>query len=140
LSPLLVLEIVQAKKKLKFKVLRKYLLERLKQQDEVIKKSKKKVDENMEQIGKMQTEIVEIRTQARLFSSKECAHCKDKLALPTIHFMCGHTFHDTCVESEGVRKCPKCQPGKNNSLHYYLCILEFQEVKDKREQLMEQAR
>ena len=94
----------------------------------------------MEQIGKMQTEIVEIRTQARLFSSKECAHCKDKLALPTIHFMCGHTFHDTCVESEGVRKCPKCQPGKKNSLPYYLCILEFQEVKDKREQLMEQAR
>jgi len=31
LSPLLVLEIVQAKKKLKFKVLRKYLLARLKQ-------------------------------------------------------------------------------------------------------------
>lgn len=50
LSPLLVLEIVQAKKNLKFKVLRKYLLERLKQQDEVIKKSKRKVDENMEHI------------------------------------------------------------------------------------------
>jgi hypothetical protein len=53
LSPLLVLEIVQARKNLKFKVLRKYLLERLKQQDEVIKKSRKKVEENMEQIGKM---------------------------------------------------------------------------------------
>jgi len=44
----LVLEIVQAKKNLKFKVLRRYLLDRLKQQDEVIKKSKKKVDENVE--------------------------------------------------------------------------------------------
>ena len=53
------LEIVQARKNLKFKVLRGYLLERLKAQDEVIKKSKKKVDENMETIGKMQTEIVE---------------------------------------------------------------------------------
>jgi hypothetical protein len=31
LSPLLVLEIVQAKKNLKFKVLRRYLLDRLKQ-------------------------------------------------------------------------------------------------------------
>ncbi len=81
----------------------------------------------MEQIDKMQAEITEIRTQARLFSSKECAHCKDKLALPTIHFMCGHTFHDQCVESEGVRRCPKCQP-------------EFQEVKDLRDQLMVQAR
>jgi len=43
-----VLEIVQARKNLKFKVLRKYLLDRLKSQDEVIKKSKKKVDENVE--------------------------------------------------------------------------------------------
>jgi hypothetical protein len=68
LSPLLVLEIVQAKKNLKFKVLRKYLLERLKSQDEVIKKSKKKVDENLEQITKMQAEVIELRTSAKTFS------------------------------------------------------------------------
>jgi hypothetical protein len=109
LSPLLVLEIVQTRKNLKFKVLRKYLLERLKGQDEVIKKSKKKVDENMEEISKMQTEIVELRTSARLFSQKECTLCKKKLALPTIHFMCGHTYHDYCVESDaGRRRCVKC--------------------------------
>lgn len=112
LSPLLVLEIVQSRKNLKFKVLRSYLLERLKQQDEVIKKSKKKVDENMDTISKMQGEIVEIRTQAKTFSSKECTQCKKKLALPSIHFMCGHTYHDYCIESEGKRKCVKCQPGK----------------------------
>jgi hypothetical protein len=62
LSPLLVLEIVQSRKNLKFKVLRGYLLERLKQQDEVIKKSRKKVDENLTEIAKMQGEIVELRT------------------------------------------------------------------------------
>lgn len=92
-------------------MLRKYLLERLKQQDEVIKKSRKKVDENLEQIGKMQTEMVELRTQAKTFSQKECTLCKKKLSLPTVHFMCGHTFHDYCVESEGRRKCPKCSNG-----------------------------
>ena len=68
LSPLLVLEIVQARKNLKFKVLRRYLLDRLRSQDEVIKKSKKKVDENMEAIGKMQSEMVELRTSAKTFS------------------------------------------------------------------------
>ena len=97
------LEIVQARKTLKFKVLRKYLLDRLKAQDEVIKKSKKKVDENMEHIGKMQAEMVELKTSAKTFSQKECTLCKKKLSLPTIHFMCGHTFHDFCVDSEGQR-------------------------------------
>ena len=93
---------------MKFKVLRKYLLDRLKAQDEVIKKSKKKVDENVEQIGKMQQEMVELKTAAKTFSQKECMLCTKKLSLPTIHFMCGHTFHDYCVESEGRRRCPKC--------------------------------
>jgi hypothetical protein len=113
------------------------LLERLKQQDEVIKKSKRKVDENMEHIQKMQNEIVEIKTQARLFSTKDCVQCAGKLELPTIHFMCGHSFHDTCVDSEGVRKCPKCSPGKD--IYYVLLFIEFKEVIDKRDQLIEQA-
>ena len=80
----------------------------------------------MEHIQKMQNEIVEIKTQARLFSTKDCVQCGQKLELPTIHFMCGHSFHDLCVDSEGVRKCPKCSP-------------EFKEVIDKRDQLIEQA-
>ena len=43
-------------------------MERLKSQDEIIKKSKKKVEENMESIGKMQSEMVELRTAAKTFS------------------------------------------------------------------------
>lgn len=131
LSPLLVLEIVQARKNIKFKVLRKYLLDRLKAQDEVIKKSKKKVDENVEQIKKMTEEMAELRTTAKTFGQKECTLCKQKLVLPTIHFLCGHTFHDNCVESETnsqqPRRCPKCAS-------------EFQEVLDTRAQLQDQAR
>lgn len=117
LSPLLILEIVQARKNLKFKVLRKYLLDRLRGQDDTIKKSRKKVDENMDHITKMQNEMVELKTAAKTFGQKECTLCKKKLSLPTIHFMCGHTFHDYCVESESNsnngnssrrRCCPKC--------------------------------
>jgi hypothetical protein len=67
---------VQGKKNLKFKVLRKYLLDRLKGQDEVIKKSKKKVDENLEQIRKMTEEMHELRTTAKTFALKDCTLCK----------------------------------------------------------------
>ena len=104
--------------------MRSYLLDRIKQQDEVIKKSKKKVDDNMKEIDKMQGEIVEIRTQAKTFVSKECSQCKKKLALPSIHFMCGHTYHDFCIEGEGRRKCIKCQSGKSN----VSCLMYFYRV------------
>ena len=53
LSPLLVLEILQNKPKLKFSVIKKYLVNRLDVQDRVIKKHTKQVDENMDKIKKM---------------------------------------------------------------------------------------
>lgn len=74
----------------------------------------------------MQEEMHELRTQAKTFAQKECTLCNKKLALPSIHFMCGHTFHDYCVESNGDhrRQCPKCQG-------------EFTEVVERRMQLAE---
>lgn len=50
LSPLLVLEILKNKPNLKFKVIKKYLLNRLKIQDRVIRKHEQLVDENMKKI------------------------------------------------------------------------------------------
>lgn len=51
LSPLLVLEILKNKPNLKFKVIKKYLLNRLKIQDRVIRKHENQVDENMKKIN-----------------------------------------------------------------------------------------
>lgn len=53
LSPLLVLEILQNKPKLKFSVIKKYLVNRLEVQDRVIRKNSKQVDENTSKIKLM---------------------------------------------------------------------------------------
>ena len=68
LSPLLVLEIVQKKPTLRFKVLKKYLLDRLESQDKVIKKNNKKVEENMQKINEIKKEITELKTTAKNFN------------------------------------------------------------------------
>jgi len=44
------------------------LLERLEDQDKVIKKNNKKVEENMERINKMKAEVVELKTSAKSFN------------------------------------------------------------------------
>ena len=108
LSPLLVLEILQSKPTLKFKILKKYLLQRLEVQDKVIRKNNRKINENTEKIGKMKEDIKDLRSSAKFFNAKQCSLCSENLKLPTLHFTCGHTYHDYCVESEGKRKCPKC--------------------------------
>jgi len=90
----------------------------------------------MEKIDSMKEEIRELKTGAKFFNSKECSLCEKKLFLPTIHFMCGHTYHDDCIDPEGVRKCVKCQYRKWDSTY----PLEFQEVLQTKQQFQSQAK
>jgi hypothetical protein len=112
---------------MKFKVIKKYLLTRLEKQDKSIKKNTEKVEANMTKIEKMKTEIHELKTSAKNFNAKDCTLCNKKLTLPSVHFMCGHTYHDYCIESDGKRKCPECHQ-KN------------QDVIEKKEQFAIQAK
>jgi vacuolar protein sorting-associated protein 11 len=127
LSPLLVLEILQSKPNLKFKVIKKYLLNRLEVQDRIIKKNNKQVEENMSKIKGMRSQIQDLKTKAKNFNAKKCDCCQQPLSLPTIHFMCGHTFHDQCIsEDTGRRYCNTC-------------YVDFKDIIDKKEQYDNQA-
>ena len=79
----------------------------------------------MERIAKMKAETMELRTSCKSFNQKECSLCDKKLALPTVHFMCGHTYHDYCVESEGKRRCLKCYQCK-----LIIIIFEYRVLRD----------
>lgn len=106
----MVLQIVEARPSLKFKVLKSYLLSRLQAQDKVIAKNQKKVEENLSRIKEMKEETKALRTTAKFFQAKDCNLCNKKLALSTVHFMCGHVYHDYCVEGDARRQCRLCAP------------------------------
>ncbi|CAM4729884.1 unnamed protein product [Leuciscus chuanchicus] len=38
--------------------------------------------------------------------------CNSPLELPSVHFLCGHSFHQHCLESfaESEAECPTCTP------------------------------
>ena len=119
---------MQSKKELKFQIVKKYLLNRLEMQDRAIRKSSKEVEENQAKIAKMRKEIHDLKTTAKNFNSKTCDSCQNALSLPTIHFMCGHTFHDQCIESDsGKRYCTSCYN-------------DFKDIIDKKEQYDLQAK
>ena len=98
LSPLLVLEILSTKSNLKFMVLKKFLKLKLEQQTATIKQKKKKVTEIRNEIVENQTQTVQMKTTAINFEQKCCAECNQPLQLPTIHFMCGHVYHEFCID------------------------------------------
>lgn len=42
------------------------------------------------------------------FKQTRCIGCGLPLELPTVHFLCGHSYHKACVDLEGEH-CPKCE-------------------------------
>ena len=63
----------------------------------------------MEEINKARTEVSELKSQAKLFQARNCSRCDKKLQFPTIHFLCGHSFHEYCLDDP--RECQNCSLG-----------------------------
>ncbi|TEB39465.1 hypothetical protein FA13DRAFT_1750921 [Coprinellus micaceus] len=45
--------------------------------------------------------------QPRVFHNTRCAICHAQLDLPTIHFMCNHSYHQRCLQDHET-ECPTC--------------------------------
>ena len=50
------------------------------------------------------------------FRTRRCAACGRSLDLPTVHFMCQHSFHQNCLNEANGREaeCPQCSAANNN--------------------------
>jgi len=45
----------------------------------------------------MRGELNDLATKATIFKDVECHRCRAPLTLPTVHFMCLHSFHAQCA-------------------------------------------
>ena len=118
LTPLMVLDILQnTDSDLKFKYIKNYMLSEIKKLDTKIKDSKDEIDDNMDRIEKKNKEYKILTTSPQLFEQSRCSKCKDRLTVPTYHFMCGHVYHEGCVEEE-------------KETYKRICLLDHQEFSE----------
>ena len=48
-------------------------------------------------------------TALQVFSDTTCSVCQQRLELPAVHFMCGHSFHQGCLERlDTEQDCAVC--------------------------------
>ena len=54
-------------------------------------------------------EIDELSTKPTVFQARRCSACGASLDLPTVHFLCKHSFHQRCLNQvdENI-DCPLC--------------------------------
>jgi len=58
----------------------------------------------------MRNEIEDIKINPREFKVAKCSACSQQLELPSVHFLCHHSYHMHCFESyaESENECPAC--------------------------------
>lgn len=71
-----------------------------------------------QETGKMRDTIRDLRTGATQFTATKCNICNSELELPSVHFLCRHSFHQHCFESysESDADCPVCLPENKKML------------------------
>lgn len=65
-------------------------------------------------------EISTLSSKPAVFQATRCSACGQSLDLPTVHFLCKHSFHQRCLnasdgeditqEGPGAVECPVCAP------------------------------
>lgn len=109
LSPLLILNILAKNGNIPFKVIRSFFLKKIKDDKISIEKDKTVIKNNRDKAREERLEYKKMKTTAKVFQSTRCSNCESQLTLPTVHFMCGHSFHDHCLLSDkNEKECLKC--------------------------------
>lgn len=49
-----------------------------------------------------EAEIHELGTKPAVFQAERCNACGMQLDLPTVHFLCKHSFHQRCLDTTGI--------------------------------------
>ncbi|KAG8269549.1 Vacuolar protein sorting-associated protein 11 [Homalodisca vitripennis] len=117
LSPLLVIDALSNWNAVKVGDIRSYLQsvfhaeERLTDQDQAL------IKKYAEETARIRQQINNMQNSAIVFQGSRCCACNHQLELPSVHFLCQHSFHQHCFQSfyENENECPACLP-KNKQI------------------------
>jgi hypothetical protein len=89
---------------------------------QTIERERKEIASNRRLITSYRTETLDKRQEMadlsikpQTFNNTRCSFCGSQLTLPTVHFLCKHSFHQTCLNMEvggdgNVEgSCPNCR-------------------------------
>ncbi|KAF9935236.1 hypothetical protein FBU30_006321 [Linnemannia zychae] len=68
----------------------------------------KQIQSYRQESEKKRREIEDLKTSARIFQVTKCSACGGSLDLPSVHFLCRHSYHQRCLSDTADRECPKC--------------------------------
>ncbi|XP_058050899.1 vacuolar protein sorting-associated protein 11 homolog [Ahaetulla prasina] len=112
MPPLLVVQTLAHNSTATLSVIKDYLISKLQRQSCQIEQDEQKIQKYREETKRIRHDIEELKTSPKIFQKTKCSICTSALELPSVHFLCGHSFHQHCFESysESGSECPTCLP------------------------------
>lgn len=97
MSPLMVVDALSTSLTCSLGDVRSYLNSVLRTEHEQTQADAKLTEKYRVDTQKIRQEIDNIRTNTIIFQSSKCIACNQDLELPSVHFMCQHSYHQQCV-------------------------------------------
>ncbi|KAK9481024.1 hypothetical protein V1514DRAFT_65848 [Lipomyces japonicus] len=109
MAPLQVIQALSVNAVATIGVVKEYLTEIIEREKREIETNRRLTESYRQETRTKQEEIKELETEARVFQNTRCASCGTALDLPTVHFMCKHSYHRRCLnEVSEDTECPQC--------------------------------
>ena len=111
LSPLELVQLLSRNDVAPLGLLTPHLVAHMEQEQAELAAARKLVASYRTEARAKQTELVALQSteEPRIFQHEQCEICHQALDLPSVHFMCRHSFHVRCLlEGERTRECPVC--------------------------------
>ncbi|KAJ5256905.1 hypothetical protein N7478_013009 [Penicillium angulare] len=114
LSPLQVIQALSNNAVVTMGRVRKYLSDNIERERKDISTNHRLISSYKSETTAKQQELESIASQPVVFQSRRCQSCGGTLDLPTVHFLCKHSFHQRCLNRvDDDAQCPVCAPGNN---------------------------
>ncbi|XP_043279403.1 vacuolar protein sorting-associated protein 11 homolog [Venturia canescens] len=118
LSPLMVIDALSTSLTCSLGDVKSYLNGVFKNEYEQTRLDAESTEKYRRDTKKLREQIDLIKNSTMIFQCARCSACHHQLELPSVHFMCQHSYHQHCFQSfsENENECPACLPNNKKLL------------------------
>lgn len=115
MAPLQVIQTLSTNAVATMGMVKPYLQQTIERERKEIASNRRLISSYRKETLDKRQEITELASKPQAFNNSRCSSCGNQLALPAVHFLCKHSFHQHClnmdVDQDGnvEGSCPNCR-------------------------------
>ncbi|EXJ84853.1 hypothetical protein A1O3_05528 [Capronia epimyces CBS 606.96] len=120
MAPLQVVKVLSQGGAVTMGMVKAYLSDNISRERKEIQANRRLIDSYRTETASKKSELADLGSKPVVFQTRRCSSCSRNLTLPTVHFMCKHSFHQECLNKPGAGldeddkvECPICKPGND---------------------------